>query len=62
MGSLSSFKRGVKHFLYVIDVLIKDKWIKFLKDRKVKTVLHGFIEIVKESKRHPNKLWVDQGR
>ena len=56
MGSLSSSKRGVKHFLYVIDVLIKDKWIKFLKDRKVKTVLHGFIEIVKESKRHPNKL------
>ena len=33
-----------------------------MKDQKPKTVLHGFIEIVKESKRQPNKLWVDQGR
>ena len=29
---------------------------------QAKTVLHGFIEIVTESKRKPNKLWVDQGR
>ena len=27
-----------------------------------KTVLHGFIELINESKRQPNKLWVDQGR
>ena len=31
-----------------------------LKDKKAKTVLHGFIEIVTESKRKPNKVWVDQ--
>ena len=35
---------------------------KPLKDKKAKTVLHGFIETVNESKRKPNKLWVDQGR
>ena len=26
------------------------------------TVLNAFIEIVNESNRKPNKLWVDQGR
>ena len=33
-----------------------------MKDEKFKTVLHGFIKIVNEFKRTPNKLWVDQGR
>ena len=32
------------------------------KIRKGKTVFHAFIEIVNESNRKPNKLWVDQGR
>ena len=27
-----------------------------------KTVLNVFIEIVNESNRKPNKLWVDQGK
>ena len=35
---------------------------KALKDKKGKTVLNAFIEIVNESNRKPNKLWVDQGR
>ena len=40
----------------MIDVFIN--WIKPLKD---KTAFQGFIEIVTESKRKSNKLWVDQG-
>ena len=35
---------------------------KLLKDNKGKTVVNAFIEIVNESNRQPNKLWVDQGR
>ena len=31
-----------------------------MKDKKAKTVLYGFLEIVNKSKRKPNKLWVDQ--
>ena len=57
VGSLSSFNRGVKYLLCVIDA-----WVKPLKDKKAKTVLHGFIEIVKEPNLQPNRLWVDQGR
>ena len=36
--------------------------VKLLKDKKAKTLLHGFIGIVNESRRKPNKLWVGQGR
>ena len=36
-------------------------WVKPLKDKKGKTVINAFIEIVNESNRKPNKLWVDQG-
>ena len=53
---------GVKYLLCVIDVFTKYAWIKTLKDKKAKTVLHGFTNIVNISKRQPNKLRVDQGR
>ena len=62
MRSLSSLNCVVKYLLYVIDVFPKYVWVKSLKDKKVKTVLHGFIEIANESKCKPNKSWVDQGR
>ena len=38
------------------------RWCQPLKDKKAKTVLYGFNEIVEESKGQPNKLWVDHGR
>ena len=40
----------------------KDAWVKSLTDKKSKTVLNGFIDIVNKSKHKPKKLWVDQGR
>ena len=62
MRSLSSFNRGVKYLLCIIDVFIEYAWVKPLKDKKVKTVLYDFVERVNKSKRKPNKLWVDQGK
>ena len=32
-------------------------WLKTLKDEKARTVLHGFIYIVKKPKHKPNKLY-----
>ena len=58
----SSKNKNVKYLLRAIDVFAKYAWIKSLKDKKGKTVLHTFIEIVNESNRKPNKLWVDQER
>ena len=36
--------------------------MKPLNDKKAKTVLLGFIEIVNQSNRKSNKFWVDQGK
>ena len=62
LAEVSSNNKNVKHLLCVIDVFTKYAWVKPLKDKKGKTVLNAFIEIVNESNRKPNKLWVDQGR
>ena len=59
---MSSTNKNVKYLLCVIDVFTKYAWVKPLKDKKGKTVLSAFIEIVNESNRKPSKLWVDQGR
>ena len=62
MGSLSSKNKNVRYLLFVIDVFTKYAWVKLLKDKKGKIVLNVFIEIVSESNRKPNILWVDQGK
>ena len=61
MVSLCSKNKNV-NYLCVIDVFTKYAWVKRLKDKKGKTVLNPFIEIVNKSNSKPNKLWVDQGR
>ena len=53
MEPLSSKNKNVK-YLCVIDVFTKYAWFKPLKERKGKTVLNAFIEIVNESNRKPN--------
>ena len=53
MEPLSSKNKNVK-YLCVIDVFTKYAWVKPLKERKGKTVLNAFIEIVNESNRKAN--------
>ena len=62
MGSLSSKNKNIGYLLFVIDIFTKCARVKPLKDKKDKTVLNAFIEILNESNRKPNKLWVDQGK
>ena len=62
MESFSSKNKNFKYLLFVIDVFTKYAWVKSLKDKNGKTVLNAFIEIVNESNRKPNKLWVYQRR
>ena len=45
----------------MVDVFTKYAWVKSLKDKKAKTVLHDFIEIVDQFNCKANKLWADQG-
>ena len=62
MRSLFSKNQYAKYLLCAIVVFIKYAWVKLLKDKKGKAVLNAFVEIVNESSRKPNKLWVDQER
>ena len=50
MWSLFSSNLGVKYLFCVIDVFCKYACVKTFKDKKTKTVLNGFVEIVNESK------------
>ena len=61
MGLMSSKNKNVKFSLCVIDVFTKYKWVKPIKDKKGKTALNAFIEIVNGSNQKPDKLWNDQG-
>ena len=62
MGWLSYRNWGVIYLLCAIDVFTKYTCVKPLKEKKVKAVLHGFIETVYESKCKQNNLWVGQGK
>ena len=59
----SSKNKKILNIYYVslIDIFTKYTWVKPLKDTKGETVLNAFIEILNESNRKPNKLWVEQG-
>ena len=62
MESLFSKNQNVKYLLCVKDVFIKHARFNPLKDKKGKTVLNAFIEIINESNSKPNTLWVGQRR
>ena len=58
MGLLSSKNRGVKHSWFI---MYDGCFHQICLGKKAWTVLFDYIEIADESKRKPNKLWVDQG-
>ena len=61
MLSLSCKNQDAEYLLSIIDVFIKYARVQSFKDKKEKTALYGFIEVVDESNRKPNRLlWVDQ--
>ena len=44
----------------MIHVSTKYACVKPLKNKRPKTVLYGFVEIINKPKRKSNKLWVEQ--
>ena len=61
MQSLSRKTKGIKYLLCAIDLYSKYAFVIPLKDKKVISIVNAFNKIIKESKRKPNKIWVDQG-
>ena len=61
MQSLSRKTKGIKYLLCAIALYSKYAFIIPLKDKKGISIANAFDKIIKQSKRKPNKIWVDQG-
>ena len=61
MQSLSKKNKGIKYLLRVIDLYRKYAFVIPLKNKKGISIVNASDKIIKQSKRKPNKIWVDQG-
>ena len=62
MQPFSRYNKGYRYLLTVIDIFSKYGWMRPLKDKKGESVADAFKDIMKASKRKPNKVWVDKGK
>ena len=60
MQLLSKYNKGYRFLLCVIDILSKYAWVIPVKDKKGISIANGFQKILDDSKRKPNKIWVDK--
>ena len=61
MQLICKFYKRIRFLLCVIDIYSKCAWVVPLKDKKVITIVNAFQKILDDSKRKPNKIWVDKG-
>ena len=61
MQLISKYNKGVRYLLCAIDLFSKYAFVVSLKDKKGTTIANAFQSILDNSKRKPNKIWVDQG-
>ena len=61
MQSFSNKNKGIKYLSCAIDLYSQYAFVIPLKDKKGISIVNGFNEIIKQSNRKPNKIWVDQG-
>ena len=61
MQLINQFDKRICFLLCVNDIFSKYAWIIPLKDKKGITVTNAFQNILKESNRTSNKIWVDKG-
>ena len=60
MQAFSSFNKGLKYILTVIDVFRKYAWAVPIKDKSAASVTKAFETIIND--RIPKTLWVDEGK
>ena len=61
MQSLSRKNKGIKYLLCAIDLYSKYALVIPLKDEKGISIVNAFNKVMKQFKKYPNKIWVDQG-
>ena len=60
MQLLSRYNKGIRFLLCVIDIFNKYAWVVTLKDKKRVSIVTAFHNILNQSNRKPNKIWVDK--
>ena len=61
MQLISKQNKGIKYLLCAIYLFSKYAFVVPLKDKKGVSIVNAFQKILSNSKRKPNKIWVDQG-
>ena len=61
MQLISSFNKGFRCLLCVINIFRKYAWVVPLKDKKGVSFVYAFQKILDDSNRKPNKIWVNKG-
>ena len=61
MQLISKYNKEIRFLLCVIDIFSKYIWAVHLKDKRETTISNAFQNFLDESKRKPNKTWVDKG-
>ena len=61
MQLISKYNKEIRYLLCAIDLFSKYAFVFLLKDKKVTSIVNEFQSILNNSKRKPNKIWVDQG-
>ena len=60
MQLIYKFNTGIRFWLCVIDIYSKYAWVVPLKDKNGVAIVNAFKKILDDSKRNPNKIWVDK--
>ena len=61
MQLISKFNKGFRFLLCAINIFKKYTWVALLKDKKGVSIVNAFQNILDDSKRKSNKIWVDKG-
>ena len=61
MQLIRKFSKGFSFLLCVIDIFSKYAWVVPLEDKKGVSIVDAFQNILDDSNRKPNKMWVDKG-
>ena len=60
--SFAKFDKEIKYLLTIIDIFSKYAWAVPMRDKTGASVTKAFAKVMINSKRKPEKLWVDEGR
>ena len=61
MQSISTFNKEIRFLWCIIDIFYKYAWVVPLKNKKGVTTVNAFQKILDDSKRKPNKIWIEKG-